>query len=255
MNDISFIIAVYNNQKYFPLAVNSIVSQLHTSEIELIIVDDGSTDNTSQIADELAQKDKRIKVIHQQNQWIYASFNNGIKAAKGEYIYILNSDDKLVDGAVQKLLGSIEKYNHPDVVWTKVLWQDVDFEQNVIDEHDLNPGIKEDMYFASMDSVRANWLSVLDTGVAINQANLYKRELALRHPFRNDYYAADSFFNIGIASDIHSMAFLADSIYRYMSYSDNQMNASIGKIYGYEHRMFNELLASEIDVYKQWKEK
>ena len=250
---ISFIIAVYNNEKYITTAVKSVTDQIiGRDDLEIIIVDDGSTDNTSVIADELAGKDKRIKVIHQKNQWIYASFNNGINAAQGEYIYILNSDDKLENNAVQKLLESIDKYNHPDVIWTKIIWRDVDQEQNVISEYDVNPGIKANLYYDSKDYVMDNWLSVIETGVAVNQANLYKRELALRHPFRNDYYAGDSFFNIGIANDINSMLFLSEPVYIYMAYNNPELNASIGKNYGYEHKMFNELMQEKLSLYKKW---
>ena len=243
---ISFIIAVYNNPKYLLFAVQSITKQIRSTDIEIYIVDDGSTDNTPTIADEIAASDDRVKVIHQENQWIYASFNNGIMAAKGEYIY------KLVDGAVQLLLDSIEKYDHPDVIWTKVIWQDVDENQNVLSEYDMNETITCDEYISSSELVHRRWLDVLTSGVAVNQANLYKRELALKHPFRNDYYAGDSFFNIGIADDINSMVFLGSPIYCYLAYRNEQMNASIGKYYGYEHKMFNELTSLELFVYEKW---
>ena len=85
----SIIMPVYNNEKYFPLAVKSIITQNY-SDWELIIIDDGSTDHTSIIADKIVDTDPRIKVIHQNNQWIYASFNRGVKEAKGDYIYIVN---------------------------------------------------------------------------------------------------------------------------------------------------------------------
>ena len=82
----SIIMPVYNNELYFPLAVQSILDQDYP-DFELIIVDDGSTDKTPELADKMASQDKRIRVIHQKNQWIYASFNNGIRAARGVYLY------------------------------------------------------------------------------------------------------------------------------------------------------------------------
>ena len=93
----SIIMPVYNNEIYFPLAVASILQQDYT-DFELIIVDDGSTDGTPELADAFAASDRRIRVIHQKNQWIYASFNNGIRQASGDYIYIVNSDDRLMPG-------------------------------------------------------------------------------------------------------------------------------------------------------------
>ncbi len=251
---ISFIVAVYNNEKYLSCAVRSVLDTKtdRIDSIELIIVDDGSTDDTPYIADQLAEEDSRITVIHQSNQWIYASFNNGIRAAKGEYIYILNSDDVLVEGAIQKLIDAVEKYNRPDVIWTKVLFREVDNEQNTLSERDMDEMVFEDEYIDQIEMIHDRWLFVQESNLAVNQANLYKRELALKYPFRNDIYAADSFFNLGIADHIKSMAILKDAVYVYMAYSTPGMNASLGKYYGYEHRMFQEKMMKEINLYKAW---
>ena len=111
---ISIITPVYNNEKYVKNAVESVLRQ-GFDDYEYIIVDDGSTDNTPQIVDEIAGKDKRIRVIHQKNQWIYASFNNGIKEAAGKYVYILNSDDRMREGMLAKMVQIVKQYG-PDVV-------------------------------------------------------------------------------------------------------------------------------------------
>lgn len=250
---ISFITPVYNNTRYLRFAIDSIINQVSLdSPIEIVIVDDGSTDGTSELVDEIALLDSRIKTIHQDNQWIYASFNNGINIASGEYIYILNSDDKLAEGAVETLLDSIKRYDYPDVIWTKVAWQNVDSDQNILNQFDMNPQITKDKYCGSELEVRDNWMLVKQSGLSLNQANLYMRKLALDHPFRNDYYAGDSFFNVSIARDITSMLFLEKPIYNYLAYNDSQLNASIGKFYGYEHRMFNELLDEELKLASVW---
>ena len=88
---ISIITAVYNNEKYIRNAANSVLNQSFR-DIEYIIVDDGSTDRTPDIVNEIASKDARVKVIHQKNQWIFASYNNGIRQASGKYFYIINSE-------------------------------------------------------------------------------------------------------------------------------------------------------------------
>ena len=96
---ISIIISAYNNERYVLSAVNSVMSQ-KVDNIEVILVDDGSTDQTPQILDRLADEYQNVHVIHQENR-IYASFNNGIKRAVGEYIYILNSDTRLNENSLQ----------------------------------------------------------------------------------------------------------------------------------------------------------
>ena len=249
---ISFIIAVYNNSTFLPFAVRSITKQTSSSDIEIIIVDDGSTDGTALVADELAESDGRIKVIHQTNQWIYASFNNGIKAAEGEYIYILNSDDLLSEGAVQLLLDSIERYSHPDMIWTKVKWRELAADGTIKSERDINSDVVEDQYIDSVEMIHDKWSFILESDLATNQANLYKRELALSHPFETDIYAADFLFNISVADDLRSMAVLKNDVYIYNVYQNPDMNASLGKYYGYEHRMFNKMMFAEIELYEKW---
>ena len=82
---VSVIIPVYNVEKYLRECLDSVINQT-LKDIEIICVDDGSTDSSGKILDEYAQKDKRIKVIHQENQGLGAAHNVGIDLAKGEYI-------------------------------------------------------------------------------------------------------------------------------------------------------------------------
>ncbi len=238
MPKISIVIAVYNNKRYLKSAVESVTSQA-CDDYEIIIIDDGSTDGTDDLVDKIASENKKIIAYHQENQWIYASFNNGIKKANGEYIYILNSDDKFAKGALLQLAKAIDKYNHPDVIWTRVRLINCDENQNVLEAKNVNPDIKEDR-FLDLDADKEGWLAILNSGVMMNQANLYKRDIMLKHPFRNDVYGADYLFNIDAAKDIHTCAFLNCEIYQFFEYQDKNMNASAGKYYGYEHQMFNE---------------
>lgn len=89
---ISTIVPVYNAEKYIHRCVGSILSQTF-SDFELILVDDGSLDGSGRICDEYANKDSRVKVIHQQNQGQAAARNTAVKAAAGEWICFVDSDD------------------------------------------------------------------------------------------------------------------------------------------------------------------
>lgn len=249
---ISFITAVYNNEKYIRNAVNSVLKQ-EFKDIEYIIVDDGSTDNTAIIIDDLAAKDERVKVIHQENQWIFASYNNGVKLATGEYIYIINSDDILRENVLKKIAGYAMKYN-PDIIWTPVLMHKCDIRQNIIQYDISNWGsyVKENMFYATKDEVRKVWIQFDQMKLSANQANLYRRELALKHPFRNDLYGADYLFNIQMAKDVNSVYVMSEPVYDFMNYQSEKMNASVGKFYGYEHEMFNEFYTENRDLYENW---
>lgn len=89
---ISVIIPAYNVEKYIRKCVLSVLKQTYTN-LEVIIVNDGSTDKTGAICDELAKTDDRVKVIHQQNMGLSEARNNGIKLASGEYISLIDGDD------------------------------------------------------------------------------------------------------------------------------------------------------------------
>ena len=248
---ISFITPVYNNEKLILNTATSILSQTD-DEIEYIIVDDGSTDNTPNVVDEIAKKDPRVKVIHQKNQWIYASLNNGIREATGEYIYIINSDDVLRNGAYKKMKNIVNMF-HPDIIWTKVLIHKCDKNQNILqyDYLDWDSKVTSDEYFASCAEVRKAWCYFNQSLLALNQANLYKRELMLNHPFRNDVYGADTLFNISIARDVCSCYVMKDAVYDFFAYQ-TERNTSIGKFYDYEHEMFNDIFLEYEKLYKEF---
>lgn len=89
---ISVIIPVYNASKYIKDCLNSIQKQT-LSDLEIIVVDDGSTDNSLKIIETYAKKDKRIKIIHQENKGAGEARNTGLKNAQGDYILFLDSDD------------------------------------------------------------------------------------------------------------------------------------------------------------------
>lgn len=250
---ISIIMPVYNNEKYFPLAVKSIVEQDYL-QWELIIIDDGSTDKTSIIADKIAKEDERITVIHQSNQWIYASLNRGIEEAKGDYIYFINSDDKIEKGGLGLIAKNAERFK-PDVIWTKVLVHECDSEQNITaynvgkwDEY-----VKYTSFYKNKTEVRNNWPYLLSSYLAQNQANLYCRKLLRKHKFRTDVYAADLLFNIAIAPDVNSALVLKEPVYDFFIYKSNKLNASVGKYYSYEHDMFNEIYQKYMDLFDEWK--
>ena len=88
----SIVVPIYKTEKYLKQCVDSILSQSFT-DFELILVDDGSPDNSGKMCDDYAQKDCRVRVIHKQNGGLSDARNAGIKEAKGDYLCFLDSDD------------------------------------------------------------------------------------------------------------------------------------------------------------------
>ena len=105
---ISVIISIYNVEKYLRECLDSVINQT-LKNIEIICVNDGSTDNSSEILKEYAVKDKRIIIIEQKNQGLSCSRNNAMKIAKGEYIQFLDSDDYLKSDTLEKLYNFANK--------------------------------------------------------------------------------------------------------------------------------------------------
>lgn len=250
---ISIVMAVYNNEKYFPYAVKSIMEQDY-NQWEMIIIDDGSTDQTPIIADKIAEGDSRITVVHQKNQWIYASFNKGVELAKGDYIYILNSDDKLRQGSLGLMAKKAGAYN-PDVIWTKVLVHVCDKNQNILNYNvgQLDELVKKEVFFSDEKKVHEGWPQLLSAMLSQNQANLYRAAIMKKHKFREDIYGADTLFNISIAKDVKSALIMKEPVYDFFKYKQHGMNASVGNYYPYEHDMFNEIYHDYKRLFSEWK--
>ena len=99
---ISVIISIYNVEKYLRECLDSVVNQT-LKDIEIICINDGSTDGSAQILEEYVQKDNRIKLITQKNQGLACSRNNALKIATGEYVLCVDSDDYIRQDTLEKL--------------------------------------------------------------------------------------------------------------------------------------------------------
>ena len=110
---ISVIVPVYNVEQYLERCVDSIINQTYKN-LEIILVNDGSTDNSGQICDELAKKDDRIRVIHKKNGGVSEARNVGVKEISGEYIIFIDSDD-YIDKKMFSVLYSQIKLEAADV--------------------------------------------------------------------------------------------------------------------------------------------
>ncbi|WP_214830354.1 glycosyltransferase [Exiguobacterium sp. s56] len=111
MNDlISVIVPVYNVEKYLRKCVESIVNQTYTN-LEIILVNDGSSDSSALICDMVAEEDSRIKVIHQKNGGLSAARNAGLNISNGKYVSFIDSDDYLEAVFYEMLFRLMRKYN------------------------------------------------------------------------------------------------------------------------------------------------
>lgn len=107
---VSVIIPVYNAEKYIAKCISTVIGQ-SLKEIEIILVDDGSTDSSLKIINKYKKEDARITVIHQKNQYAGVARNNGMKAAQGKYLLFLDSDDFFELNMLEVLYKKAEQHN------------------------------------------------------------------------------------------------------------------------------------------------
>lgn len=112
---VSVIIPVYNGAKYLPACLNSILEQ-HIPDMEILVVDDGSRDGTWSILESYAQKDSRVKPIHQENAGVSAARNAALAVCTGQYVRFVDADDFLPGQSMALLLESMEKHGSDLVV-------------------------------------------------------------------------------------------------------------------------------------------
>lgn len=128
---ISVIIPVYNSSEYLGICMKSVLNQTH-KDLEIILVDDGSTDISPQLCDDYALQDPRVGVIHKKNGGSSTARNMGIEAASGDYIGFVDSDDFIELDMYENLLKCFEE--HPDCKMAEMMYQDFDEEGNLVRE-------------------------------------------------------------------------------------------------------------------------
>lgn len=110
MDKICVVVPIYNVDRYLVRCLDSIINQTYKN-LQIILVDDGSTDKSSKICDEYEKKDNRIEVIHKKNGGLSSARNKGIESCKGKYICFIDSDDYIENDMIEYLYNLIKKYS------------------------------------------------------------------------------------------------------------------------------------------------
>jgi len=179
---VSIIMPVYNKEKYLEDAIKSVLGQSY-SNFELIIVDDGSTDNSINIAKEFAKEDKRVTVIAlKENQGISKARNEGLKRARGEFITQFDPDDVMVPDAIKSRLEFLNSHPEVDLVFGR-LDKFINAEGDPIE----NDYFEEVQRFYRMEKNRNFYEKIKKLELKIplpNPTCMYRREVL----FREGYY-------------------------------------------------------------------
>lgn len=217
MDKISVIVPAYNAEKHLRECLNSIVNQSYQN-LEIILVDDGATDNTGKIFDEYKNEDSRIKVIHQKNCGLSAARNIGIDNATGKYIMFIDSDDFYEKNSCELLYNEISKRDADYVIGNYIhtnsngeKWDQPLFDTEKYDNFELSVKDYKKSFFV-MNSVVWN--------------KIFKREFINQYKLRfiDRALAEDALFSIFCYTHTKKAYYINDVIY---NYRQNEQNSSI----------------------------
>ena len=244
MNDlVSVVVPVYNVEKFLDRCLKSIVEQTYKN-LEIILVDDGSTDTCSSICDDWAKKDQRISVIHKLNQGLGYARNTGIEAATGRYILFVDSDDYIHSELTEKCVASLKETKADLVMFGRF---NVDCDGNAVEKP-----IVSDRFFFEGDEVHTDILPGLFTyerGSGISSCcKMYDLDLIKKtqtlYKSERDVLSEDALFQLELFRHIKSVAIVPESFYYYYC-NEKSLSRSYKKDL---HRRNNCFLEKSIEV-------
>lgn len=209
---ISVIIPVYNVEKYLRKCLDSVVSQTYNN-LEILIVDDGSTDCSGQICDEYAEKDDRIQVFHQLNCGLSKARNTGIDLSTGDYLMFIDSDDYISKDMAMELYNELKKSNADMSICN---FHYVDENNNIIKTKELDFHNAGSFILTKKELLNALTNSNISTAIVIGCNKLYKNSIfdSLRYPVGRIY--EDEFIIHHILNKIDKAVLINRKYYYYI---------------------------------------
>lgn len=231
---ISIIVPVYNTENYLEKCLYSLVNQTYKN-IEIIIIDDGSTDNSMNIIQKFVLADNRVKVISQKNQGLSGARNTGMNNANGDYIMFIDSDDWIEIDTCEKAINASEKYNADVVFWsyikefsdlqkdnylfdkTEIIWSEKNINQlsrrmvGLVGDELANP--------QSIDNLVTAW------------GKLYKKSVIgdVRFTDTKIIGTEDALFNIEVFLGINSAVYIPDLLSHYRKDNESSLTHNYKK--------------------------
>lgn len=244
---ISVIVPVYNVEKYLERCLDSVLKQTY-SNLEIILVDDGSKDNSGKICDEYAKKDNRIKVIHKENGGISDVRNVGLANATGDYIGFIDSDDYAAEDMFETLYNLIED-NSADI--------------SIVSFYEMYNGkligVRDDKSLLKMNKEQALQELLIDTNIQSYMWNkLFKKELFkdLKFPVGKNF--EDIATVLLIFERANKVVLLQDPKYYYLRRDDSIVGHRTNKTYidylevAYDKYMYLKDKYPNIEIYNAY---
>ncbi len=221
MEKISVIVPVYNVEKLLKKCLDSIICQTYTN-LEIIVVDDGSTDSSSLICDEYANRDPRISVIHKINGGLSDARNVGIDASNGKYLLFVDSDDYIERNMIEKLYYSINTNNADLAICNFRYVSDDDY--NSVDNSDLP--IKDEV-ISGKDVLTCKLFKEKPWYWVVAVCKLYRVALFNNLRFKKGKLHEDEFILHEILLNCNRIACMSDMLYNYYQRAGSIMDTKM----------------------------
>lgn len=190
---ISIIIPIYNAEKYILKLTETLINQTYKN-IEIILVNDGSTDNSLKICNELEKKDDRIKVIDKENGGVSSARNKGIEVSNGDYVTFIDADDNIGENYIKKMVENIEdeycliKCNYKNKLKEKILSKDKYLEKIISGEilgvcwgYLFNSKLLKNIYFDKNTSYMEDSIFIVQYLLKIKNVKIIDNDLYIHN--------------------------------------------------------------------------
>lgn len=213
---ISIIIPVYNTERYLEKCIESILSQSYKN-LEIILINDGSTDTSALICDLLCNRDNRIKVIHKTNGGVSSARNEGLKYASGDYIGFVDSDDWINKDYFETLYNAITRYDADISICGYVSEMDNGSVAK-------STAVSEAIVFNNEEAIKAMFDGTIFMGHMCNK--LYKKQTVKNIKFEKDIHMyEDLLFNVQTIIKSNKIVFIPSFGYHYVRHEESACNS------------------------------
>lgn len=235
MGKVSIIVPIYNVEKYLKKCIDSIVSQTY-SNIEIILINDGSSDNSESICKEYESIDQRIRYYKKQNGGLSSARNYGIENATGDYLLFIDSDDYIDNSMVETLLVSAEKYN-ADMV-------ECNYYEVINEEfHVFKP--KKNKVYSSKEAIAS---LIYNTGITPTAWNkLYSKKLFSKLRYTEGLYHEDEEIIVKLLSKAEKVVEIGNPLYFYIKREGSIINSK----FNFKHLDAIKIMEERIELLKK----
>lgn len=204
---ISIIVPVYNNEKYLKKCIDSLIRQTYKN-IEIILIDDGSSDSSLDICNEYGRKDKRIKVISQNNSGANVARHNGIKNSTGDYCMFVDSDDWIEKDSVEILINYLKEENYDIIKFNGI----TEPNKKLKNYYDLKELSSKKMKKEELFDLLINTKILNNMCFSIYKSKLFKNISVSNEKISN---CEDFLTNLEVYTKVKNVLFISNILYHY----------------------------------------